>query len=210
VAKFPDPPAAGALAARLLPALKRLPEGTLLWRIYRQGAAHPAAWNEFRHWGPVPNARFDHHLPPPHAQARGILYAATLVATCFAEVFQDTRTIERSRQRPWLAGFELARTLPLLDLTGTWPTRAGASMAVSSGRRDRARAWSRRIYEDYAEVEGLYYPSSMGGNQPIVALFERGRAALPARPVLHRALADPALNAAIVQAAADFDYMVEP
>jgi hypothetical protein len=209
VAKFPDPPAAGALAARVAPVLRTLPAGALLWRIYPQGGSHPTAWNRFRHWGPAPGGRFDHHAPPAREQARGILYAARRVATCFAEVFQETRTIERSRHQPWLVGFELAREVSLLDLAGAWPTRAGASMAINSGRRDRARAWSRRIYEDYPTIDGLCYPSSMGANQPVAALYERAGDALPARPVFHRAVADQALNGAVVQAAVAFNYLVD-
>lgn len=208
--KFPDPPARGQLLARLAADRKVLPAGTLLWRIYRQAGAHPTGWNEFRHWGPVAGCRFDHHAEPPAEQARGILYAAVRVPTCFAEVFQETRTVELSRARPWLAGFELAADISLLDLTGKWPTRAGASMALNSGRRDRARAWSRRIYEDYRDVGGLFYPSSMDANQPTVALYERARAALPARPLFHRALADPALLDVVASAAASFSYLVEP
>jgi hypothetical protein len=153
--------------------------------------------------------RFDHHLAPPRLQARGILYAAVRVYTCFAEVFQETRTIERSRNRPWLAGLSLARSVKLLDLTGAWPTRAGASMAMTTGRRDRTRAWSQRIYDDYLAVEGLLYPSSMDGNQPAVALYERAKGALPHRPVFHRALTDPALLSAVVRSALLFGYGVE-
>ncbi len=130
--------------------------------------------------------------------------------TCFAEVFQDTRTIERSRNRPWLVGFALIRPVSLLDLTCTWPTQAGASMAISSGRRDHARAWSVRIYEDYPTIEGLYYPSSMDSNKPSVAFYERAGDAIPTRPLFHRALADPALSGAVVQAALLFKYAVEP
>jgi hypothetical protein len=147
---------------------------------------------------------------PARQQGRGTVYGALRVYTCFAEVFQDTRTIERSRKRPWLVGFELIRPVSLLDLTGTWPTQAGASMAIGSGRRDRARAWSVRIYEDYSTIEGLYYPSSMDSNQPSVALYERARDAIPARPLFHRALVDPVLNGAVVQAALLFNYGVEP
>jgi hypothetical protein len=210
VPKFPDPPAAGGLAARLPPDVKVLPAGTVVWRIYHRGGPHASAWDRLRHWGPAPNARFDHHVGPTREQARGILYAARRVFTCFAEVFQDARTIERTRNRPWLAGFELARDLSLLDLSGTWPTRAGASMSINSGRRDRARAWSRRIYEDYPAVDGLQYASSMDANQPVVALYERARKAFATRPVFHRALSDPALNPAVVKAALLFNYLVEP
>ena len=153
--------------------------------------------------------RFDHHSSPARQQTRGILYGGLRVYTCFAEVFQDTRTIERSRNRPWLAGFELTRNVSLLDLAGTWPTKAGASMAINSGRRDRARAWSLRVYEDYPTIEGLHYPSSMDGNRPMLALYERARNALPARPVFDRALADPSLNRAVVKAALLFNYGVD-
>lgn len=210
MAKFPDPPARGQLAARLPAEVKRLRRGTLLWRLYSRSGPHPVAWNGFRHWGPAPNTRFDHHSEPARPQARGILYAGLRVYTCVAEVFQDTRTIERSRKEPWLVGFELAREVSLLDLTGTWPTRAGASMALNTGRRDRARAWSRRIYEDYAAVDGLFYPSSMDANQPTVALYERAHEALSSRPLFHRALSDPALNSPLAKAATLFGYLVQP
>jgi hypothetical protein len=158
----------------------------------------------------VPNVRFDHHSSPARQQARGILYGGLRVYTCFAEVFQDTRTIERSRNRPWLAGFELTHNVSLLNLMGTWSTKAGASMAINSGRRDRARAWSLRVYEDYPTIEGLYYPSSMDSNRPTLALYERALNALPARPLFDRAVADPALNRAVVKAALLFNYGVEP
>jgi hypothetical protein len=210
MAKLPEPPGPGALAARLGAELRVLPAGTLVWRLYRRGGAHPSGWSDLRRFGPVPSMRFDHHEPPPRAQDRGILYAALRVSTCMAEVFQETRTIERSRERPWLAGFALDRDVAALDLSGNWPTRAGASMVLSSGRHDRSRRWSRRIYEDYPEVEGLYYPSSMDGNQPALAFYERARSALPARPAFHRALADPGLDAAVVRAALAFGYLVEP
>jgi hypothetical protein len=210
VPKLPAPPLPGDLQARLPPDVQELPRGTLLWRLYFRAGLHPGAWNRFRHFGPVLNARFDPHHEPARIQARGILYAALRVPTCLAEVFQETRTIERSRNRPWLVGFELARAVSLLDLTAGWPTRAGASMAISTGRRDRSRAWSARIYEDYPAVDGLLYPSSMDGNQEAVALYERAEDAMPARPVFHRALADPALDGAVARAALLFDYGVEP
>lgn len=207
--KLPQPPAAGALAARVRAEIKVLPAGTVLWRIYYRGGLHPGSWDAFRHFGPIPTMRFDHHLPPPRTQGRGVLYAAVRVYTCLAEVFQETRTIERSRNRPWLVGLALARAVPLLDLTGAWATRAGASMALSTGRRDRSRSWSRRIYDDYPAAQGLLYPSSMDGNQPAVALYERARGAVPRRPAFHRALADPALRAALVKSALLFNYGLE-
>ncbi len=190
--KFPEPPS-GEELARLEAAVKHLPAGTEFWRLYFRGGSHPGRWDEFRSWGPAGTARFDHHLPPPHLQERAILYTALHGPTCVAEVFQDTRVVDRYRREPWLVGFELGDDIYLLDLTGTWPTAAGASMAMSSGPRPRAQRWSRAIYEAYPHVQGIWYPSSMHSNRPAVALYERARSAVPTSPFFHRPLADPAL-----------------
>jgi hypothetical protein len=181
-----------------------------IWRLYHRGGDHPTDWNSFRYWGPGRSIRFNHHTDPPKSQNRGVIYGALRVYTCFAEVFQVTRTIECSRNEPWLACFWLERDVSLLDLTGTWPTKAGASIAINSGRRDRARAWSRRIYEDYTQIDGLYYPSSMDSNKPAVALYERAANTFPIRPIFHRALADEGLSRVVLKAAMLFNYAVEP
>jgi hypothetical protein len=203
--KLPDPPARLTLAA----ITRTLPAGTRLWRIYFAGGSHPVAWNAFRFFGPT-HSRFDHHDPPPSVQARGILYAASKPTTCLAEVFQATRTIDRASHDPWLVAFELQRDVALLDLTGVWPTRAGASMAISSGPRPRARQWSRAIYAAYPAVEGLHYASSMHANEPTVALYERAVGALPATPAFNRALADRALLRRLNAAATHLGYGLVP
>jgi hypothetical protein len=123
-----------------------------------------------------------------------------------AEVFQDRRSIDRHLAEPWLVTFELARDVTLLDLTGSWPTRAGASMAIHSGSRPRARRWSAAIYQAFPSVEGLLYCSSMDANRPSVALFERAATAIPAAPIFHRALADPLLRPFLSDACDRFEY----
>jgi hypothetical protein len=204
VPKFPEPPSVDRLAA-IPPQWRVLPAGTLLFRVYFRSGPHPAAWNAFRHFGPA-TGRFDHHEPPPRAQRRGILYAAAQVLTSLAEVFQARRTINVHTGEPWLAGFRLARDVRLLDLAGVWPTRAGASMALTSGPRPRARRWSRAFYDAYAEAEGLWYGSSMHAGAPSVALYERAQTALPASPAFHRALADSTLLAVLENAALELGY----
>lgn len=199
--KFPEPPA--RLTAP--PVVQTLSAGHRLWRIYFTGGAYPATWNGFRFFGPT-SSRFDHQTDPPRVQTRGILYAAAHPVTCLAEVFQATRLIDRSSGAPWLVGFDLAHDVELLDLTGVWPTRAGASMAINTGPRPRARRWSRSIYATYTTLTGLSYPSSMHATAPSVALFERARSALPNAPVFNRALADPALAARLGTAAATLGY----
>lgn len=202
--KFPEPPAVEDLE-KIAPDLLSLPAGTVLWRLYLRSGRHPAFWNTFRAFGPT-RSRFDHQVLPPKVQVRQILYAAEEGPTCLAEVFQDTRVIDRAAHDPWLAGFEIQQKLELLDLTGTWPTRVGASMALSSGPRPRAQRWSRVLYAAYPRVQGLYYPSSMHGNRPSVALYERAVLVLPAVPIFHRPLLDPALLPILSRVAKDLGY----
>ncbi|HEX5505213.1 MAG TPA: RES domain-containing protein [Thermomicrobiales bacterium] len=204
--KFPGPPEPAALA-RVPPTLRVLPAGTRLCRVYFRGGNHPALWYDFRAYGPVATARFDHQPDPPHLdETRAVLYAALAGPTCLAEVFQDRRLIDRHHRAPWLVHCRLAADLSLLDLTGTWPTRAGASMALSSGPRARARAWSRAIYAAYPAVQGLLYPSSMYRHARCVALYERALAAIPETPSLHLPLAAPALEPLLRRVAADIGY----
>lgn len=201
MAKLPNPPSLLTIPA----ATTTLGAGTMVWRVYFAGGAYPGAWNSFRQYGPT-NARFDHHDEPPHVQPKGILYAASAPTTCIAEVFQATRVVDRSANAPWLVGFEIVRDLTLLDLTGTWPTRAGASMAIGSGPRPKARAWSREIYAAYPTVEGLLYGSSMHANEPAFALYERAGLALSPTPSFHRALVDPSLRPRLDAAATSLGY----
>jgi len=207
VPKFPEPPPLAALAA-LRPAYHHLPAGSTLWRIYFRAGAYPAGWSAFRHYGPVPQARFDHHMAPPRLQERGILYAAADGLTCLAEIFQRSRVVDRGSGQPWLAAFALQQELTLLDLTGLWPTAAGASSALASGPRPRARRWSQAIYSAYPEVQGLWYPSSMAGNAPAAALYERGMQAIPVQPLFHRPLVDPALQTPLQRIAKALRYVL--
>ena len=207
MAKLPNPPAD---LARIPPAIRRLPAGTVWWRVYKRGGRHPVLWNTFRAYGPLGTARFDPHLPDtegaPRSQDRMILYAAGEITTCLAEFFQDTRTISREAEEPWLAGFQLRLDIELLDLTGVWPTQAGASMAISSGPRSRCRLWSRAVYEAYPEVQGFYYGSSMHANRPALAFYERARLAIAPVPVFNRPLSEPALLGDLDQSAQTLRY----
>jgi hypothetical protein len=204
VPKLPEPPAPDALAA-IGPAWREVPAGADLWRVYFRGGAHPTTWNTFRAFGPA-NARFDHHLPPARVQDRRILYAAASPLTCLAEAYQRRRRIHARLSEPWLVGFAAARPLRLLDLTGTWPTRVGASMVINTGPHARARRWSQAFYQAFPDADGLWYASSMHANRPALALYERAAGALPPTPFLHRALGDPLLRVVLENAAAELGY----
>jgi|GEM_PF-4915490 len=109
---------------------------------------YPSTWDAFRHYGPSAS-RFDHHVPDddgvPQVQERGVMYLAAgseSLPTCLAEVFQATRIIDRYSRDPILAGFELRDSLTLRNLRGTFATAIGASTAIHSGQRPRARRWA--------------------------------------------------------------------
>jgi hypothetical protein len=123
-----------------------------------------------------------------------------------AEVFQAKRRIDVRAAHPMLATFEIAREVPLLDLTGLWPTRAGASTAIHSGPRPRAQAWARALYDAFPRTDGVLYCSSMNANQPCIALFERAAAALPPLPTSNDALSNPLLRALLLRFATRLGY----
>jgi RES domain-containing protein len=204
VAKFPWPPSVGDLRA-VRPELHTLRSGTTVVRTYARGVRHRATWNDFRFVGPVPTARFDHHI---EVEQRGVLYGASSLTTGVAEVFQGTRLVDRSTADRCLAAFRLVRAVRLLDLTADWPTRAGASQAMASGPRTRAQAWARTIYEAYPRVEGLWYPSSMHGGHPALVLFEHATDALPGDPDIDVPLSHPGLLPDLVRAANALGYLI--
>ena len=208
--KFPNSPGAAALALHR-PAIRTLPAGLRVARVYHSRTPHPLRWNEFRHFGPL-NSRWDHHvLDPagvPATQTRSIYYAATDAKTCLAEFFQHTRRIDRAARSPWLVIFELAQSLDLIDLTGDFATRIGASMELHSGPRARARRWACDLYEAFPAADGIFYASSMNGGEPALALTDRAekRGIFPPHPLFHRALADDVLIDTLKDAAHGLGY----
>jgi hypothetical protein len=208
VVKFPEPPGVAALRG-IAPQTLILAADTNFARIYLAGGPHPSRWNQFRSFGPTA-ARRDHHLPNSHRvaieQNRAILYCAPDVDTCAAEVFQATRRIDRTRNAPWLVVFALREAVTLLDIRGTSATKMGASTAIHSGPRSRARAWARELYDAYPDIQGLYYGSSMNGHAPAIALNERAQRAMSEQSQFHRALNDDILVETLQQIALRLSY----
>jgi RES domain len=208
VAKFPEPPGVAVLRG-IAPQTLILAADTKLARIYFAGGPHPSRCSQFRSFGPTA-ARWDHHLPNEHhvaaEQDRAIFYCAPDVDTCAAEVFQATRRIDRTRNAPWLVVFALREAVTLLDIRGTFATKMGASTAIHSGPRSRARVWARELYDAYPDIQGLYYGSSMDGHAPAIPLNERVQRAIPEQPQFHRALNDDILVEILQQIALRLSY----
>ena len=81
-------------------------------------------------------------------------------------------------------------------------------MSISTGKRKRAREWSRAIYDAFPQLAGIRYASSMDANRPAFALYERAKPAIPARAVLNEPLSAPGLALLLARAAVRFGYRV--
>lgn len=180
-----------------------LSAGTAVWRLYR-GRPHGATWSTFKR-SPFGDARFDHHIVDP-ASGRSILYAANDPVTCLAEVFQETRVIDPFENAPTLVQFAFESDLFLLDVAGTWITRAGGSMAINSGVRATARAWSRAIYDAFPDIHGLHYASSTHANQRCYAFYDRAEVFLYAVPNFEVQLSHPDLEPLLSYAVSTLGY----
>lgn len=202
MSRLPKPPAPDVLKSLLRPHedVVAMETRTRLVRVFAAGGVHRQQWNTFRDTGPLPHARFDPHPPAPAGRPSttpgdGVLYFGLSARTSVAEVFQRTSIVDRSTRRPHLVVFRPCRPLRLLDLTGLWPTRAGASQEISSGPKDRTQEWARAIRAAFPDLDGLWYRSSMDSGDPAVCLWEPPAAdALPPSPEVLLPLDYPGLD----------------
>ena len=83
-------------------------------------------------------------------------------------------------------------------------------MALMTGSRTTARRWAQAFYSAYPDLQGIYYPSSMYGNKPAIALNERAIKAgiLPGQPSFHRALSDNIMLTVIRNTAREIGYRI--
>ncbi|MTD15066.1 RES domain-containing protein [Nakamurella sp. YIM 132087] len=175
-----------------------------LWRINVVKGRHPSVWNGFRTFGPT-GSRWDPHPSPPGDHAGfGVLYTATEPATCAAEVFQLQRTIVLSDHHA-LTGWQPTRPLRLLDLTGGWALRQGASNSLSAADRVVCRRWAAAIRLAWPALDGLYVLSTMTGVETVV-LFEPAGDSFPAAPNFQRPLDHPLVHALMDRASARCGY----
>ncbi len=186
--------------------LRRIPRSAALWRIHATAGPHVTPWNRLRYFGPT-TSRFDPQPPPPGPSDRGVTYAATDVVTCLAEVFATSRVVDVTRRAPYLTGWQPTRPLTLLDLTGTWPIRNGASHVLNTGPHRLCRQWARAIYTRWPDLDGLWHVSAMTG-QPEVTIFTAAAGTFPSRPLFSRPLADPGTRGPIAAAAAAVGYEI--
>lgn len=166
---------------------------------------HPTAWNQHRSYGPLVTARYD-SWPPPAQQwpGEGVGYFRTTIAACVAEVYQDGRAVNPRLGGRYLTGFIPSRELRLLDLTGPWPIRVGASHAINSGPKDRTRRWANALHAAFPDADGVLYIGVAG--IACVALWLPPAEVFPGYPSLSRPLADPSLRPHLADACAQIAF----
>ncbi|CAM3391938.1 RES family NAD+ phosphorylase [Kibdelosporangium persicum] len=214
MARLPQPPTPAALRSllRVDEDIVAVHNGTRLVRIFAAGGAHRQRWNSFRYTGPLPHGRFDPHPLGPEGRpadspGNGVLYFGLSVRTSLAEVFQSTSIVDRSTRRPHLVVFRPQRTLRLLDLSGLWPTRAGASQELSSGSKTLTQAWARAIRAAHPELDGVWYRSSMDGGEPAICLFDPpAGTAIPPAPDMLLPLDHPGLDLPLGRICEELNY----
>ncbi|WP_382310318.1 RES family NAD+ phosphorylase [Herbiconiux sp. UC225_62] len=203
--KAPSPPVALAVD----PGVDFVSHTGVLWRINRISGEHALPWDELRYYGPVRGMRFDPHPRPPGIHDRGIMYAAGDFATAFAEVFQASRVITRSPDAE-LIGWQPVRALSLLDLTGTFLSRNGASVALTTGPKRYTQDWAHLIDSTLGDaIDGIRYISAMTG-RTAVGLFEGSKhdPSFPLRAGFQQVLSSPSLGRIIARAATDLGFGV--
>ncbi|OZM72189.1 hypothetical protein CFN78_16820 [Amycolatopsis antarctica] len=216
MARLPLPPARAVLLKELHPTqdVVAVHPATRLVRIFSSGGNHPQQWDSFRHTGPLPHGRFDQQTPgrdhaPVTDAGNGVCYFGLTVRTSVAEVFQTTSTVDRKTREPQLVIVRPSRTLRLLDLSGLWPTRVGASQEISSGPKRTTQAWARAIRAAVPDIDGLWYRSSMDSGDPALALWDPpAGAALPLRPDVLLPLDHPGLDVPLGRICQELNYLL--
>lgn len=175
-----------------------------LFRIHTVRGRHPMQWDELREFGPLHQMRWDPQLPPAGLHPGvGVAYCATDPTTAFAEVFQSRRVIRTNPNQALTAWFPV-RELRLLDLTGMWATRNGASASLHAAPRSTCRAWAQKIYATglagELQLDGLYVPSTMTLS-PMVVLFGGAGNSFPPAPRLSTLLSTSSARLLAVKAA---------
>lgn len=182
-----------------------------LWRVHTVDGDHSYAWHEFRHYGPVPGMRFDPQPPPPGDWTDGVMYVATDLPTCLAEVYWETRLISRDSRQ--VSAFFATRDLRLIDVRQSWIVKAGGAVAINGiDDKIRTQEWARALRTVHDEADGILYASSVTG-KPCMALFDppAGDAIGPAGGGdlrFSHPLDNPALDTLLLTAATQIGYLL--
>ncbi|MGW3991950.1 RES family NAD+ phosphorylase [Amycolatopsis sp. NPDC004772] len=215
--RLPQPPASAVIKSSLRADqdIVTVSRKTRLVRIFTARGAHVQRWNTFRYVGPLPHGEFDPHPITPDSQVgtfpeHGVLYFSLSLQTSIAETFQVTSIVDRRGRSPHVAVFRPRRAVRLLDLTGLWPTRVGASQDIWVGaNKPLSQAWARTIREALPDIDGLWFRSSMDAGEPALCLWDPpGASCIPSAPDLLLPLAHPSLDEPLARICEQLNYIL--
>ena len=157
-------------------------------------------WNERRTWGPHPDARFDHHRPPPAVdRERSVWYAATSVLGAVAESYGKRGFLDRAAGDRVVV-VRIAIPIRLLDLVGLAARRFGLTQEIAGTTDyDVTHKWARAFYERHEALAGLRWRGRQSGSICVV-LTDRA----PARNLVREVdtpVTDPSVWPRIARAA---------
>lgn len=157
-------------------------------------------WDARRYYGPLPNARFDHHLPPLGLSPdRAVWYSATSLLGALAESFGNLRFVDQTSGRR-ICQVRLRSPLRVLDLVGVGARAFGLDLRIGSSLEyPRCQEWARAFYGRYNELWGLRWRGRQAGS---VCFLLNDRAAMTAFEVIADCdIADPSIWPRISRAA---------
>jgi hypothetical protein len=157
-------------------------------------------WKTWRSYGPLPQLRFDHHVPPPgSASDRAIWYAATSLLGAVAEAFGNLGILDQ-RAGHRVCVVRVSRPIAVLDLVGVAPRAFGLDQRIATSLDyPWCQEWARALYEAYPDFCGLRWRGRQAGS---ICFALNDRTDVKSIEVLEdRDLSDPAVWPRIARAA---------
>ena len=142
------------------PPLYELGPGEELVRFYNPKFG---SWDRQRTLGPLPDLRFDHHLPGS-SSGRSVWYAATSLLGAVAEAFGNSGMIDKASRRR-ICFVRLHSRLSLLNLVGVSARAFGLDQRIGT-TTDYAlcQEWARALYDHYPGTQGLRWRGRQAGS----------------------------------------------
>lgn len=132
-------------------------------------------WNERRKYGPLSDARFDHHrLPIGVDPVRSVWYASPALVGAVSETYGKRGFLDRSAGDRVVVA-RVAAAIRLVDLVGIAARRFGLTQEIAA-TTDYAltQEWARALYDAYDKLFGIRWRGRQTGSICVV-LTDRAR-----------------------------------
>ena len=122
-------------------------------------------WNEHRFYGPMPDMRFDHQIPPCRPTgSRSVWYASSSLIGAVAETFGRLGFVDKNSGKH-VVFVEIMAPLNLIDLVGVAARSIGLTQEIAATTDYRTcQEWARAFYEDYLHLQGIRWRGRQTGS----------------------------------------------